>query len=91
VRVTGDDQPNVPAQSGSAADSLAGSEADEAPTCSARGCQLPAVWVLLWNNPRIHTPDREKSWLACDTHRDTLGEFLNRRGFLRRFEPLDER
>jgi hypothetical protein len=83
VRVTGDDQPNEPAQSES--------EAEAAPTCSARGCQLPAVWVLLWNNPRIHTPDREKSWLACDTHRDTLGEFLNRRGFLRRFKPLDER
>jgi hypothetical protein len=52
-------------------------------TCSARGCQNDAVWVLLWNNPKLHTPDRRKSWLACDEHRTTLGEFLTARGFLK--------
>lgn len=51
-------------------------------TCSARGCQADAGWVLLWNNPKLHTPDRRKSWLACDVHRATLGEFLGARGFL---------
>lgn len=55
--------------------------------CSARGCREPARWTLVWNNPRIHAPDREKAWLACDTHRDSLAEFLQLRGFLRRREP----
>jgi len=32
--------------------------------CSARGCGKPAQWALLWNNPKIHTPDRRKTWLA---------------------------
>jgi len=59
------------------------------PTCSARGCQAPAVWSLLWNNPKLHTPDRRKSWLACDDHRESLGDFLRARGFLRDVEPFD--
>jgi hypothetical protein len=56
-------------------------------TCSARGCQAEAAWSLLWNNPKLHTPERLKTWLACDVHRDTLGEFLRARGFLRAVEP----
>ncbi len=56
--------------------------------CSARGCRLPAAWALRWNNPRIHDPDRRKTWLACAEHRDTLREFLSIRGFLRAIEPL---
>jgi hypothetical protein len=51
--------------------------------CSARGCQQYAVWALLWNNPRLHTPERRKSWLACDEHRPTLADFLGSRGFLK--------
>ena len=58
-------------------------------TCSARGCRADATWSLLWNNPKLHTPDRRKSWLACDEHRETLGDFLRARGFLRDVEPLD--
>ncbi len=56
-------------------------------TCSARGCQADAGWALLWNNPKLHTPDRRKTWLACDAHRETLGDFLRARGFLRDIEP----
>jgi hypothetical protein len=56
--------------------------------CSARGCLEPAVWSLQWNNPKLHTPERRKSWLACETHRSTLGDFLSARGFLRGVEPL---
>jgi len=52
-------------------------------TCSARGCQAEATWSLLWNNPKLHTPDRRKTWLACDAHRSTLTDFLGARGFLR--------
>ena len=52
-------------------------------TCSAKGCTAPATWELRWNNPRLHTPDRRKTWLACDDHREYLTEFLAARGFLR--------
>lgn len=51
--------------------------------CSAKGCQDPAVWQLQWNNPKLHTPDRRKVWLACDEHRQSLSDFLGARGFLK--------
>ena len=60
---------------------------DEALVCSARACQSAAEWRLLWNNPKIHTPDRRKIWLACDQHRQSLSDFLGARGFLRDTEP----
>ncbi len=56
--------------------------------CSAKGCQAPAVWALLWNNPRIHEPDRRKTWVACDDHRTRLSAFLEARGFLREVTSL---
>lgn len=52
-------------------------------TCSRRGCLAPARWALLWNNPSIHTPDRRKTWLACEDHRQYLSEFLGARSFLK--------
>lgn len=60
------------------------------PTCSARGCQQPAVWSLLWNNPKIHTPERRKTWLACGEHRESLSDFLTARSFLRDVEPVGQ-
>ncbi|MCK7621900.1 hypothetical protein MUU72_01960 [Streptomyces sp. RS10V-4] len=51
--------------------------------CSAKGCRTAAVWVLAWNNPKLHTPDRRKTWLACDAHREHLSQFLAVRGFLK--------
>ncbi|MGK5741681.1 hypothetical protein [Micromonospora sp. URMC 103] len=62
--------------------------ADEPLTCSAKGCRAPASWSLRWNNPRLHDPDRRKTWLACPAHRETLGDFLEARGFLREVAPL---
>jgi hypothetical protein len=56
--------------------------------CSARGCSRPAQWLLVWNNPRVHTPDREKTWTACDDHRESLSAHLAVRSFLRRVDPL---
>ena len=55
--------------------------------CSARGCQAPAVWALQWNNPKLHTPERRKTWLACEEHRSSLSDFLGARGFLRDVVP----
>jgi hypothetical protein len=57
--------------------------------CSARGCRSRAVWQLLWNNPKLHTPERRKTWLACDDHRVSLSEFLSVRGFLRDTVPIN--
>ena len=45
------------------------------------------TWDLQWNNPKIHTPDRRKSWLACDEHRASLSDFLGARGFLKDVVP----
>ncbi|WP_121251361.1 acetone carboxylase [Nocardioides ferulae] len=58
-------------------------EGPEVAVCSAKGCQAPATWQLLWNNPKLHTPDRRKVWLACDDHRESLSDFLGARGFLK--------
>jgi hypothetical protein len=58
------------------------------PICSAKGCRMPAAWALMWNNPKIHTPERRKTWLACAEHRDHLSGFLSARGFLREVTPV---
>lgn len=51
--------------------------------CSARGCRAQAPWALRWNNPRLHTPERRKVWLACGEHREQLEQYLGARGFHR--------
>ena len=58
--------------------------------CSARGCRDDAAWALYWNNPRLHTPERRKTWLACEEHRVDLERFLAVRGFLRDVGPVSE-
>jgi len=60
----------------------------ESLVCSSRGCRQPASYDLLWNNPKIHTADRRKHWLACDDHRESLAQFLSARGFLKEVRPL---
>lgn len=50
-------------------------------TCSRAGCRAEAAWAIRWRNPRIHTPDRRKTWLACDAHLETLRTFLSDRDF----------
>jgi hypothetical protein len=56
--------------------------------CSAKGCRATAVYAVVWNNPKIHTPEREKIWTACEEHRRSLSDFLDVRGFLRRVDRL---
>lgn len=58
--------------------------------CSAKGCRRDATWAHLWNNPKLHTAERRKVWLACDEHRTSLGEFLSLRGFLKETVPAGE-
>ncbi|PRI12269.1 hypothetical protein [Leucobacter massiliensis] len=54
--------------------------------CSRAACREAAVWAILWRNPRIHGPERRKTWLACAEHRETLRAFLAARDF-----PLEVR
>ncbi|QIK76581.1 hypothetical protein [Nocardioides piscis] len=63
-------------------------DAEDEPVCSAKGCTQRASWALLWNNPKLHTPERRKTWLACEAHRVSLSEFLGARGFLKETEPV---
>jgi hypothetical protein len=56
--------------------------------CSSRGCRATASYAVVWNNPKIHPPEREKVWMACEEHRQSLADFLAARSFLRRVEPL---
>jgi hypothetical protein len=63
---------------------------DEDMICSARGCNAAAQWGLRWNNPKIHTPERRKVWLACDEHRAPLSAFLDLRGFFKDAVPVSE-
>jgi hypothetical protein len=56
--------------------------------CSAKGCRAHAVYQLHWNNPKLHTPARRKTWLACADHLDRLTVFLRSREFLREVTPL---
>lgn len=59
-------------------------------SCSAKGCRTDATFGLLWNNPKLHTPQRRKVWMACEEHADSLREFLSRRGFLKGTVPVSE-
>lgn len=59
----------------------------EPDTCSAKDCRARATWQLRWNNPKLHTPERRKIWLACEEHKQHLSDFLGARGFLKETEP----
>jgi hypothetical protein len=62
----------------------------DAPLCSAKACRQPATYAVVWNNPKLHTPDREKVWHACDLHVEHLSQFVQIRGFLIRVDSLAE-
>ena len=49
--------------------------------CSRAGCRELAAWNVNWRNPRIHSEDRVKVWLACDEHVEFLRDYLDTRGF----------
>jgi hypothetical protein len=60
-------------------------------TCSRAGCGDTASWRIEWRNPRIHSADRVKVWLACGEHVEFLREFLEARDFPVRVVPaVDE-
>jgi hypothetical protein len=51
------------------------------PRCSRAGCSAQATFAINWRNPKIHSADRVKVWLACDEHRGYLAEYLGARSF----------
>lgn len=57
--------------------------------CSAAGCDADAGFRVNWRNPRIHSAERVKVWLACPDHRATLHDYLATRGFPVQVTPLD--
>ncbi len=65
------------------------SDRESSAICSARGCQAAATWAIVWNNPRLHTPEREKTWVACGEHKQPLADHLAVRSFLKRVERLE--
>ena len=71
---------------------LAGNGGDTAAApgtvCSRKACRAVAEWQLLWNNPKIHTPERRKIWLACGEHRAWLEDYLQTRGLWKETWPL---
>lgn len=82
--------PAAPSRPGAAPAEAAVAD-DGAPRCSRRGCTAAAAWAIEWNNPRVHAPDRVKTWAACEEHRAHLADFVAARGFLRAVRPLAAR
>jgi hypothetical protein len=71
-----------------------GPAASPGTVCSRKACRTAAKWQLLWNNPKIHTPERRKIWLACGEHRAWLEDYLQTRGLWKETvalgaEPVD--
>ncbi len=62
----------------------------EALICSRAGCRAPATQQVQWRNPRIHTPERRKIWLACDEHAPFLHGYLATRDFPVSLLPLPD-
>jgi hypothetical protein len=58
-------------------------------TCSRAACRTEATTAIEWRNPRIHTGERVKVWLACDEHVAVLREFLAARAFPLEVKPFD--
>jgi hypothetical protein len=58
--------------------------------CSRKACRAQASWQLLWNNPKIHSPERRKTWLACAEHRGWLEDYLHTRGLWKETLPLED-
>ncbi len=60
---------------------------DEPTSARPRAARRPPTWELLWNNPKLHTPDRRKIWLACDEHRAVALRLPRRAQFLKDVVP----
>jgi hypothetical protein len=69
---------------------MIGADGPATQRCSRAGCGEPATWGVHWRNPRIHSEDRVKTWLACDEHVDYLRDYLATRDFPVAVTPVGE-
>lgn len=71
---------------------MASSNADpvDALICSRKGCSADAAYGMLWNNPKLHTPERRKVWLTCPEHREYFRDYLSSRGLLKGEAPVED-
>jgi hypothetical protein len=60
---------------------MIGATTTSSATCSRVGCSAVATTTVNWRNPKIHTADRVKVWLACDEHTEYLRDYLSTRNF----------
>jgi hypothetical protein len=58
--------------------------------CSAKGCRAVASHAVVWRNPKLHTAERRKVWLACQDHQQSLADFVGIRGFLIEVIPVEQ-
>ncbi len=70
-------------------DNSSAENGDERVYCSRAGCESPATWNVNWRNPKIHSADRVKIWLACSDHVDFLHDYLTTHNFPVVVTPLD--
>ena len=56
--------------------------------CSRQGCTADATFGMLWNNPKLHTPQRRKVWLTCPEHQEDFRLYLSSRNFLKDEVPV---
>ena len=59
--------------------------------CSRAGCTSLAWHLIYWRNPKVHSPEREKTWAACPEHRVYLVEYLSARNFYLKDEEFDSK
>lgn len=69
---------------------MIGSAGPDESRCSRAECRELATWAVNWRNPRIHSEDRVKVWLACDDHVDYLRDYLASRDFPVLVTPVGE-
>lgn len=59
--------------------------------CSRAGCQAEAKSLIEWRNPKVHSPDRVKTWAGCDDHTRYLIDYLEARKFFLGTKTLEHK
>lgn len=49
--------------------------------CSRVGCTATATAMVIWRNPKLHAPEKTKTWGTCADHSDYFVSYLTIRGF----------
>jgi|OM-RGC.v1.036068823 hypothetical protein len=57
--------------------------------CSRAGCSLKADWFIYWRNPKVHSVERKKTWLSCESHKQFFVDYLSVREFFLEAEFIE--